>query len=118
MESASVSLDTYIRSMRKAQITSMLFNATDDSLQIDVLHTPEEPTFIISITGIAHVAFSRTVGDDDPPWFIVMITLDRLSDYGVGILPTLKYGFTMLSRNVSESVYHLHIEGDICMDVV
>ncbi len=112
------SLDNYIRLMYKSQITGMLFNATDDSMQIELLRTPEEPTFIISISGIAHVAFSRTLSDGEPPWFVVNMTLNHLSDHGAELLSKLKYCFTMISRSVPKSVYHLHMEGDICLDVV
>lgn len=75
----------------------------------------------IEFYDVAYFSFSRSFGDRDSYSTVYEITLTVLQDGGREVLRSLGYCWRAgddVAVNPSGLTYHLHIEGDICFDVV
>ncbi len=75
----------------------------------------------IRLSEIVHLVYSQTLADEGA-YFVGELSLTQVSDGGKEVLSTLHYRFFDQNKEVfsypSEQLFHFHLEGDICLEVV
>jgi hypothetical protein len=105
---------------------SSLINCTIDSsnfsFHLEFSFGHGKTDVIVKLYQVVHSLISKDPDDQDSCFFIGDLFINSLNDGGLELLSDLKYGFRdpngEVSSYPSRSLWHLHIEGGICIDLV
>jgi hypothetical protein len=100
------------------QISQVVLEPTQLWLRLEFIDPIDLKEIVLELDKMAYFSLSKTSDDEDGAYVILEAKLSSVND-SLGLLSKLNYGFISSPQiNLLESIYHLHIEGDICLDVV
>lgn len=100
------------------QISQFVLEPTKLWLRLEFIDPIDLKEIVLELYKMAYFSLSKTSDDEDGAYVILEAELLSVND-SLELLSKLNYGFISSPQiNVLDSLYHLHIEGDICLDVV
>ena len=123
-EERSVPEHALIASLRHSQLKEVRLDRQSLSVSFHFTFGPDAQGFVLTFKNTVHVAVSKDPDDEELPAIVGEATLVPLSDGGASVLAKLRYPFRKIDDSTAvftypeRSLYHFHLEGDVCADVV
>lgn len=115
--------EALIQGLNTSQLRSVNLDPETLSLRFRFTFGPSENDVIVELSNTAHIAISKHLEDEEGLGVIMEVKLRALEDGGAAVLTELNYpllqhqGGPVLTYP-SVALYHFHMEGDVCADVV
>lgn len=115
---------TLLTDLRYAQLIQIQLDAQELSLRLRFTFEAGKDDVIVDLSKTLHIAISKNPEDDELPSVVGAVTLSYVEDGGFDILTKLGYPFretadpNIVFAFASMPLYHFHMEGDVCADVV
>jgi hypothetical protein len=110
-----------VQELSNYQITGISLEPSQLWLRVELTCGSHKPDVTLEMHNIAQISISKTPDDEDSCYFAGEVTITPCDDGGKSILTQLGYAFSNRKGEVmamSSNAFHIHIEGDICLDVV
>ena len=111
-----------ISGLREYQLARMYVGPLLDALILEFTRCSEGADVTVELSQIAHIQVSKTLDDEDGCYLVHEANIERVTDGGTSVLTSLGYRIRDEDGSVfsypSQSMYHLHLEGDVCIEVV
>ena len=112
-----------IQSLDTAQLRSVNLDPEALSLSFRFTFGPAEEDVTVELSGTAHIALSKHPEDEAGCGIVGEVKLKALEDGGAAVLTELNYALLQYDGShvltyPSTPLYHFHMEGDVCADVV
>lgn len=112
-----------LQGLSTSQLRAVNLNPETLSITFRFTFGPSEQDVVIDLSDTAHIAISKHLEDDEGLGVIMEARLNALSDGGTAILTELNYPLLQSAGGPvltypSVPLFHFHIEGDVCADVV
>ena len=120
----TITLETkkLLKQLSHFQLYKVSFVETNWSVNLTFVFDNNTKDIIIELFNIIHLTMSKTIDDNDGCYMVGEVTITRVNDGGAKILSSLRYPLKNLDQNVlyyrSRSLFHLHLEGDMCLDII
>ncbi len=100
------------------QISRLILEPIELWLQLELVNpiSPKQ-TVTLELRELAYLSLSKTPEDNEGCYQIGEIQLSSTSD-PTSLLKNLGYGFSNVAMRNDNNFWHLHIEGDLCLDAV
>ena len=118
------SQESLLESLQDSELSEVRLDPVSLSIEFRFTFGPERENVSIQMSKIVHIAISKDPDDEEMLAIVGKVLLNPVLDGGLSILEDLKYPFkstedqTMVLTYPSVQLYHFHLEGDICADVV
>jgi len=99
------------------QISQVVLEPIELWLRLELVNPIEQENFALEFRDLAYFSISKTPEDNEGCYMIGDIKLSSVNDVAP-LLDKLGYGFLKLDVSTRDNFYYLHIEGDLCLDVV
>jgi len=99
------------------QISQFIMESTKLWLRLEFIDPTDLKEIVLELYKIAYFSLSKTLNDEDGTYVVLEAKLSSINN-SLELLSKLNYGFINDPQLVLKKTYHLHIEGDICLDVV
>jgi hypothetical protein len=99
------------------QISRIFLDPIELWLCLDITNPIGKETFSLEFRKLAYFSITKTPDDDDGYYLIGDIKLIKVNDIS-SLLDNLGGNFFAQNTNCKNGFYHLHIEGDLCIDIV
>jgi len=116
--------ESLLQSLRNSQLSEVRLDPCTLSIQFRFTFGPGKDDVVIEMSKTVHIAISKDPEDEELLAIVGEVTLHEALDGGLSILTDLKYPFkSTADRSAvftypSTRLYHFHMEGDVCADVV
>lgn len=120
-ENISPNIQALLKYLRKSQLVGISFEPTKLSMRLEFTVGSQGDDIVIQLFQIIHLVLSKDP-DDNKIFYVGEINLIPIENGGKEILSFLLYPFRERDGSVasypSQSLFHLHIEGGICIEVI
>lgn len=120
-ETISENVQSLLKYLKRSQLVGISVEPSNLSITLEFTHGTQGCNVIIKVFQVVHFIISKDPDDNDV-FYVGNINLITIEDGGKEILSSLLYPFTEQDGGVgiypSRCLFHLHIEGGICIEVV
>lgn len=122
--SVNSSQESILESLQDSQVSNVQLDPQMLSIQFQFTFGPGRDDVVIEMSNTVHIAISKDPEDEELPALVGEVSITPVLDGGLAVLTALKYPFKSTEDRGSVftypsiRLYHFHLEGDICAEVV
>jgi hypothetical protein len=117
-----MNLESLADKLKKSSLMSCTIDSSNFSFTLEFSLGGGETDIIIKLYQIIHSSISKDPDEQESCFFVGDFSVTPLSDGGHDVLSYLKHSFRdpngEVSSYPSRPLWHLHVEGGICLDFV